>query len=134
MEHLKKNWPPNELDVRQVRFSSQTGSDLDQLDRFMSSVSAAIVLVDADPMSASCLQLAEVAARNHVPTAVIASMDLDWINMGRLRELESTYNSSFEYETLDTDETDRTVSAYLNRLVVNIDRKKRYTPLRANPA
>lgn len=133
VEYLKQNWPPNEIEVMQVRFTPQAGADLEGIDRYMANVTAAIVIVDTDSASAPCLGLAEAAARNGVPAVVLSGMDLDWFTKSRFEELESDYSYAFEYERFQNDNLAQKVSAYLNRKVVDMDRNKRYATRRTNP-
>ncbi|MEU5462715.1 serine protease [Streptomyces althioticus] len=125
VEQLKNSWPPNELEVMQVRFTPYSGGISEQIEQYMSKVSTALVVLDADPITAACFQLATAAARCRVPTAVLSDMDLDWSSMSRLQELESDYRYSFQYEKVSQGALGPAMQAYLNRQVLTMDRKRR---------
>jgi hypothetical protein len=132
-EYLKRQWPPNEIEVMQVRFTPQVSADSEEIDTFMSSMTAAIIIVDTDSASAACLELAKAAARNRVPSVVLSGIDLDWVTKSRLKEIEADYDYSFEYESYDSDNLINTVVAYLNKKAIEMDRSKRYGTFTANP-
>ncbi|MGV9506847.1 hypothetical protein ACWDQZ_14700 [Streptomyces tendae] len=132
VEQLKENWPPNELEVVQVRFTPQAGGSLEELDRYMSGVSTAFLIIDTDSPTASCFELAEAAARSRVPTIVISSMDLDWGSMRRFRELEADHRHSFQFATFDDHTLSQTMLSHLNKQLITMDRKKR-SFLQSNP-
>ncbi|MFJ2158172.1 hypothetical protein [Streptomyces sp. NPDC087856] len=133
VENLKRLWPPNEIEVAQVRFTPQAGIDAERIDGYMSGMTAAIVILDSDSAASSCLELARAAARNRVPVIVLSGMDLDFITKGQFQQLESDHFLSFDYESFGDDGPTSSIVAYLNRKIIALDRGKRYGTVPANP-
>ncbi|MGI5455865.1 S1 family peptidase [Streptomyces sp. CA-249302] len=133
VENLKKIWPPNEIEVEQVRFATQAGIEIEKIDGLMSGITAAIVIVDTDSVTAPCLELARAAARNRVPVIVLSGMDLDLITKSQFQQLESDHFHSFEYESFGGGDPINSIVAYLNKKAVAMVRKKRYGTIPVNP-
>ncbi|WP_442810416.1 MULTISPECIES: S1 family peptidase [unclassified Streptomyces] len=122
VDMLTAQWPPNEISVTKVRFASRPGAEADAIDKMMARVSAAIIIVDDESPSASCVELAEAAARGGIPTIVLSKMDLDWYSKGLFEQLGADHAYSFEYGTYQGESPIQAVVAYLNRTALQMDR------------
>lgn len=126
IDTLTRQWPAGEISVSQIRFVSRAGLQVDAIDSHMRGVTAALVILDEDSLPASCVELAEAAARGGVPAVIFSRIGLDLHTKRLFEELEVNYSYSFEYEIYQGDSPVDAVVAYLNKALLHMDRSRRY--------
>ncbi|PWS47109.1 serine protease [Streptomyces sp. FT05W] len=133
IELLTGQWPPNEISVTQVRFASRAGVGLEEIDRFMARITAALIILDGESPSASCVELAEAAARGGLPAIILSKMDLDWYTKSLFEQAGEDRAYSFEYAIYQGESPINAIVAYLNRTALYMDRNRRYRNPRPIP-